>query len=97
MHVSGTTLEPIGGTSAAAPLWAALIAGLNQGLGVPCGFLSPVLYQKFATSILRDITLGNNGTYEAKVGWDACTGLGAPGGKELLKGWPGQLAINRAS
>jgi kumamolisin len=85
MHVSGTKLEPIGGTSGAAPLWAALIARINQGLGVPCGFLNPVLYQKFASGVLRDITLGNNGNYEAKAGWDACTGLGAPGGDELLK------------
>jgi kumamolisin len=90
IHVSGTTLEPIGGTSAAAPFWAALIARLNQGLGVPCGFLNPVLYQKFATGVLRDITIGNNGTYEAKVGWDACTGLGVPGGDRLLKALSGQ-------
>jgi kumamolisin len=90
IHVSGKKLEPIGGTSASAPLWAALIARLNQGLGVPCGFLNPVLYQKFATGVLRDITIGNNGTYEAKVGWDACTGLGARGGHRLLKALSGR-------
>lgn len=90
MHINGKRLEPIGGTSASAPLWASLIARINQGLGVRCGFINPVLYQKFATGVLRDITIGNNGTYEAKVGWDACTGLGAPGGSHLLKALSGQ-------
>src|SRR5262249_32814062 len=32
MHVSGMKLDPTGGTSASAPLWAALIARINQGL-----------------------------------------------------------------
>jgi kumamolisin len=90
MHVSGTTLQPVGGTSASAPLWAALIARFNQGLGAPCGFLNPLLYQKFSTGVLRDITMGNNGQYEAKVGWDACTGLGAPGGTQLFQALSGQ-------
>jgi kumamolisin len=92
MHISGTKLEQMGGTSASAPLWASLIARINQGLGVPCGFINPLLYQKFATGVLRDIKIGNNGTYEAKVGWDACTGLGAPGGSQLLKALSGRPA-----
>jgi kumamolisin len=95
MHISGTKLEPIGGTSAAAPLWASLIARINQGLGVPCGFLNPVLYEKFSTRVLRDITVGNNGTYQATVGWDACTGLGAPGGSRLFKALAGR-SLSRA-
>jgi kumamolisin len=89
MHVSGTKLEPIGGTSVSTPVWASLIARINQGLGAPCGFLNPVLYQKFASGVLRDITVGNNGAYEARAGWDACTGLGAPGGSQLLKALSG--------
>jgi kumamolisin len=32
-----------GGTSAVAPLWAALIARLNQRLGKPVGHLNPLL------------------------------------------------------
>jgi kumamolisin len=32
----------------------------------------------------RDITLGNNGGFVAKAGWDACTGLGVPEGTGLL-------------
>jgi kumamolisin len=71
----------IGGTSAVAPLWAALIARLNQNLGTPVGFLNPALYSN--AKVMRDITRGNNGDYEASKGWDACTGLGSPDGSAL--------------
>ena len=84
MHVDGKSLEPIGGTSASTPLWAALIARLNQGLKARCGFINPVLYAHCATGVLNDITSGNNGAYSAAVGWDACTGLGSPQGERLL-------------
>jgi len=84
MHVDGRQLEAIGGTSASTPLWASLVARLNQGLGANCGFLNPLLYNKCATGVLRDITKGNNGTYSATPGWDACTGLGSPDGQRLL-------------
>ncbi len=84
MHVDGQQLEAIGGTSASAPLWSALVARLNQGLGAKCGFLNPVLYTKCASGVLRDITSGNNGAYSAGPGWDACTGLGTPDGQRLL-------------
>ena len=72
-----------GGTSAVAPLWAALIALINAQLGKPAGFLNPTLYGK-AADALRDITQGNNGAYQAGPGWDACTGLGTPSGQALL-------------
>jgi kumamolisin len=72
-----------GGTSAVAPLWAALIALINAQLGKPVGFLNATLYAK-GTSALRDITQGNNGAYQAGSGWDACTGLGTPSGQALL-------------
>jgi kumamolisin len=84
MHINGKQLEPIGGTSAAAPLWASLIVRLNQGLNARCGFINPVLYAKCASGVLNDITSGNNGAYSAKAGWDACTGLGTPNGVKLL-------------
>jgi kumamolisin len=71
-----------GGTSAVAPLWAGLIAILNQKLGKPVGFLHPVLYAN--QKAFRDITSGNNGGYQAGKGWDACTGLGSPNGTALL-------------
>ncbi|HYB44817.1 MAG TPA: S53 family peptidase, partial [Candidatus Methylomirabilis sp.] len=72
----------IGGTSAVAPLWAALIALVNQQGGKPVGYLNPVLYGDSAA--LRDITTGNNGAYQAGPGWDACTGLGSPNGAKLV-------------
>jgi kumamolisin len=71
----------IGGTSAVAPLWAALIARVNQATGQPAGFINPRLYQN--PQALRDITSGNNGDFAAAAGWDACTGLGSPNGAAL--------------
>jgi kumamolisin len=71
-----------GGTSAVAPLWAALVARLAQSLGSPLGLLQPKLYPLHAS--LHDITSGNNGSYAAKNGWDACTGLGTPNGTAIL-------------
>lgn len=72
----------IGGTSAVAPLWAALIARLAQSTGRRFGLLQPALYAQ--ASAFRDITAGNNGTYHAGPGWDPCTGLGSPNGAALL-------------
>lgn len=79
---------PIGGTSAVAPLWAGLIALVNQQLKRRVGFINPLLYANAAA--FRDVTVGNNkvGTgeigYSAAPGWDACTGLGSPDGQKLL-------------
>jgi len=74
-----------GGTSAVAPLYAALVALINEKRGRPAGFLNPVLYQpSVASTGFRDITDGNNGAYRAQPGWDACTGLGSPNGDQLL-------------
>jgi kumamolisin len=74
----------IGGTSAVAPLWAGLLARINQSLGKNVGYLNPLLYTSNVESSLHDITVGNNGTYSAGPGWDACTGLGTPDGAALL-------------
>lgn len=71
----------VGGTSAVAPLWAALIARINAANGQPVGFVNPKLYK--ATGAFNDITQGNNGAYEASPGWDACTGLGSPNGQKV--------------
>ena len=86
----------IGGTSAVAPLWAGLVARINQQLAKngsgPAGFLNTVLYQLPAGSgAFRDVTDGSNdidgdlGVYSAAAGWDACTGLGTPDGQALLQ------------
>ncbi|MGC0313930.1 S53 family peptidase [Kitasatospora acidiphila] len=86
ISVDGQHLVQIGGTSAAAPQWSALLARVNQGLGAPVGFLNPLLYGKLASGVLRDITQGSNGAYPAGPGWDACSGFGSPGGQALLDG-----------
>ena len=75
----------IGGTSAVAPLWAGLIALMNQKLGTSVGFLNPLLYGSLSgKSLFNDVTSGNNGAYSAGPGWDACTGWGSPDGSKLL-------------
>ncbi len=76
--------QVFGGTSAVAPLWAGLIARVNQALGAPVGFLAPRLYPLLGTAAFNDITSGANGSYSAGPGWDACTGLGSPNGTQLL-------------
>ena len=77
----------VGGTSAVAPLWAALVARLAQQAGTRLGLLQTVLYDGVragvAQSGFRDITSGSNGSYSAGPGWDACTGLGSPDGATL--------------
>ena len=87
MRVDGKDLV-IGGTSAVAPLWAALIARLVQSTGKPLGLAQPVLYDSIGAGSVaagfRDITSGDNGAYTASAGWDACTGLGVPQGTALL-------------
>jgi kumamolisin len=80
--------EPIGGTSAVAPLWAGLIARLAQATGKRFGLLQPMIYAGAAAGAaapgFNDIVQGSNGAYKAGPGWDACTGLGSPNGAALL-------------
>jgi kumamolisin len=81
---------PVGGTSAVAPLWSALVGLINQQTtdsgGKPLGFLNPLLYSQILESsgAFHDIVSGSNGAYDAAPGWDACTGLGSPDGTRLL-------------
>jgi kumamolisin len=74
----------IGGTSAVAPLWAGLLARINQSIGKPAGYLNPLIYAAAAEKTFHDITSGSNGGYSAAPGWDPCTGLGSPNGAALL-------------
>ena len=76
--------ESVGGTSAVAPLWAGLLALVNESLGQPVGFVQPRLYQASSAAGFHDITQGNNGAYTAGTGWDPCTGLGSPDGAALV-------------
>ena len=72
-----------GGTSVSAPLWAALIALLNQRIGRPVGFINPVIYGH--TDSFTDITTGGNAQFQAQAGWDPITGLGTPKGTSLIE------------
>ena len=80
--------QPIGGTSAVAPLWAGLVARLAQATGKRFGLLQPLLYAGVTAGTAQpgfnDIVTGDNGAYKAGPGWDACTGLGSPDGTALL-------------
>ncbi len=83
----GSGWSAAGGTSAAAPVWAALVALANQACSANSGLLNPTLYS-LATSHpadFRDITVGNNdltgtagGRYPATAGYDMASGLGSP-------------------
>lgn len=79
-----------GGTSAVAPLTAALVALLNQAKQKNVGFLNPFLYANVAKGVVHDVTVGTNAIkntvkgYNAGPGWDACTGLGTPDGTAIL-------------
>ncbi|TVZ06138.1 peptidase S53 [Trebonia kvetii] len=80
--------QPIGGTSAVAPLWAGLIARLAQASGKRFGLFQPLLYSGVTAGVaalgFNDVVSGSNGAYHAGPGWDACTGLGSPDGTALL-------------
>jgi hypothetical protein len=87
-----------GGTSCAAPLWAALTALINQqavaGALPPEGFLNPALYALASganyTAFFHDVTSGNNtwaqspNRFYAAAGYDLCCGLGTMNGTNLI-------------
>ena len=74
----------VGGTSTATPMWAALIALMNQKLGYRLGFINKILYEIAGTSAFYPIIHGNNLLYQSAPYWNPCTGLGSPNGKEIL-------------
>jgi subtilase family serine protease len=89
----------IGGTSAAAPAWAGLVAMLNQQRGGPVGLLNPALYAlgreqaRGGAAVFHDIVIGSNGTtlargFPAKPGYDLATGWGTPDVPALFAAFP---------
>ena len=81
-----------GGTSFAAPMWAAYIAlaneqSVNNG-GSTLGFIDPTIYPQNLTSAyatdFHDITSGTSGSYSATTGYDLVTGWGSPNGTGLI-------------
>ena len=82
---SGVPWFPVGGTSAGAPLMAAITADANTSSlangGQRLGFANPLLYSH--PTLFWDITQGSNsingsGLYKARLGYDPATGLGSP-------------------
>ncbi len=88
----------VGGTSCAAPLWAAFTALVNQQGAInqraSVGFLNPALYAlglgaNYAATF-HDITSGNNtnlsvaNKFYAVAGYDLCTGWGTPNGTNMI-------------
>lgn len=91
-----------GGTSAASPAWAGIIALLNERNGGPVGFLTPAIYdlsrseRRFA---FHDITMGNNSDtlglfgvdgFDAGRGYDLATGWGTPDVSHFIDVMTGQ-------
>ncbi len=90
--------EPVGGTSAAAPLWAAFTSLINQQAfengEAPVGFLNPAIYaiaqSQYYPTTFHDITTGNNtnavntNLFYAFPGYDLCTGWGTPNGTNIV-------------
>lgn len=95
--------SPIGGTSAAAPAWAALMALTDEsaaGFGLPpVGFANPALYQfgrypgRQPARPFNDVTEGSNLYYVATRGWDYGTGWGSPNAAGIVDDF---LAYQRA-
>ncbi len=90
----------IGGTSAATPLWAALIARLAQGLGQPVGWFNRHLYAPSYRKAINPITRGDNrisdsraASFSAREGWNGCCGLGTPNGEALLEALRDERAV----
>jgi len=85
IRVDGTEMFA-GGTSAAAPLAAALNALISSELGHNPGWLNPKLYQfgKTNPEVFNDIIQGDNVGYSAGPAWDAASGWGSVKGSALL-------------
>jgi len=102
-----------GGTSAATPLVASLIALINEqrGPGKRVGYLTPLLYRTPAGTTAgptvgalgcTDVTSGNNNTahvggYSASAGYDAVSGWGTPNGVKLLTALAGPVPGGHAA
>jgi len=94
--VSGKPMPGVGGTSASAPVFAAMVALINDALAAkgkpPVGFMNPLIYKN--PSAFFDVTLGSNKVgrgggvlkagFNCSKGWDPVTGVGTPHYEKLL-------------
>jgi subtilase family serine protease len=94
---TGGVLYPAQGTSAAAPLWAAVTALADQDAGHHLGFVNPAIYAIARSPAyhraFHDVTTGDNSVfwptrlftgYTAGPGWDPVTGWGSPNAQILV-------------
>jgi subtilase family serine protease len=94
---TGGVLLPAQGTSAATPLWAAVIALADQEAGQHLGFVNPAIYGIARSpayhSAFHDVVTGDNSVfgptgvftgYQAGPGWDPVTGWGSPDAQVLV-------------
>ena len=72
----------LGGTSIATPMWAGIIATMDQYYNKSLGLVNPIFYKisetKYYTNAFTQITSGGNYGYDAGPGWNPVTGLGTP-------------------
>ena len=97
LDISSGGLYSAQGTSAAAPLWAGVIALADQQAGHPLGFINPAIYAiargPAYHQAFHDVTTGDNSVlwptgvftgYQAGPGWDPVTGWGSPDAQYLV-------------
>lgn len=89
------TLNVVGGTSVSVPLFAGVLALLEQKLGTRVGNVNPVLYgfanSTYAATVFHDITSGNNNSSCIQGSLDCSSGTSigysAGSGYDLTTGW----------
>ncbi|KAF7346770.1 Subtilisin-like protein [Mycena sanguinolenta] len=81
-----------GGTSASAPIFASVVAAINDARIAagksPVGFINPALYSPALLGTFNDVTVGSNPGcqtqgFPAAPGWDPVSGLGTPNFEEM--------------
>jgi pseudomonalisin len=97
-------LYVVGGTSAAAPSFAGLMALVAQSTAARQGNANPALYNlankqaSGGAAVFHDITIGNNGVpgvagYTAGTGYDLATGLGSVDASALVTHWSDAITV----
>lgn len=89
---TGGSWEEVGGTSAAAPNWAAFTLDYDtaasdlskSAFGYANSFIYSVAESSLYSSVFHDITSGNNGSYSAGTGYDEVTGWGSYNGGAFI-------------
>jgi subtilase family serine protease len=90
--------EEVGGTSAGAPQWAALVAIADQGrvrAGENTLTNAAAAVYSLPSSDFHDIIGGSNGSSSATRGYDEVTGLGSPQANSVVQGLLGITAVQQ--